>query len=35
MGWALFSGAQQQEMGQYAQTGTQKILSEHAEKLLY
>ena len=36
-GWgqALFSGAQQQDKGQCAQTGMQEVPSEHKEKLLY
>ena len=36
-GWgqAVFSGAQQQDKGQWAQTGTQEVSYEHEEKLFY
>ncbi len=36
-GWdqAFFSGAQEQDEGQQAQTGTQEVPSEHEEELLY
>ena len=35
-GWgqALFSGAQRQDKGQWAQTGAQEVPSEHEEELL-
>jgi len=35
MGQTLFSGAQQQDKGQWAQTEAQEVPSEHEEKLLY
>jgi len=36
-GWGqtLFSGAQQQDKGQWAQTEAQEVLSEHEEELLH
>lgn len=36
-GWgqALFGGAQQQDKGQWVQTGIQELPSEHEENLLY
>ena len=36
-GWgqALFSGAQRQDKGQWAQTEAQEVLSEHEEELLH
>ena len=36
-GWGqtLFSGAQRQDKGQWAQTEAQEVLSEHEEELLY
>jgi len=36
-GWGqtLFSGAQQQDKGQWAQTEAQEVPSEHKEELLY
>jgi len=34
-GQTLFSGAQQQDKGQWAQTEAQEVLSEHEEELFH